>query len=649
MPLPAAAPGEACSQYCRCIGIDLGTTNSVVAVWDGKQASVVRSYKHGSHTMIPSFVAFEKDTGDRLVGWPAYAQWERNAKNTIFSAKRLIGREFDDPAVRSELKRYPFSVVDYNGKCGIVVQQEGTNRVQTPEQIGAAILSELKAMAQDLLRCDITEAVITVPAYFNDAQREATRAAGRISGLNVRGIINEPTAAALAYGLLSDVKQEKNICIFDLGGGTFDVTVMQVKSNGDFVVKATGGDSHLGGDDFDHRLMDHFLKEWSDKGEQCDPSPNDKQRLLKACKEIKESLSDHASQTLELDGFCGADSFELRISRSRFESLCKDLFKKALDTLESVLRDAGVQKDQIDDVVLVGGSCKMNKVQKMIHDFFGKEPYRNINPDEVVAAGAAVRAASLDQGAPHEGEEGEGMEAVELSGAGGPVAPPSIGKVTDVIPLSLGVGLARDQLSIILPRNTPIPYDKPLSRTMTYRTVMDNQTLSRWVVYQGENEQASKNFRLGQIAITGLPPKPKGQVSVAVTFSFDPADGILNCSAVVLGHPELRTQTTIEKPCTISEDDVRRMEKTEQEFERRRQERRLRDDALAELQELANTILENEDGAFDDPEIQAAAQEVFDWCESNDWAQLAVIQMQKDQLLNKVYGESAMAADDAPS
>eukprot|EP01065_Artemidia_motanka_P015672 TRINITY_DN1940_c15_g1_i1.p1 TRINITY_DN1940_c15_g1~~TRINITY_DN1940_c15_g1_i1.p1 ORF type:complete len:645 (+),score=179.01 TRINITY_DN1940_c15_g1_i1:68-2002(+) len=640
---PRGPHGEARGQYCKCIGIDLGTTNSVVAVWDGAKAEVVRSYKHGSHTMIPSFVAFEKDSGDRLVGWPAYAQWERNPQNTIFSAKRLIGREYSDPVVRAELARYPFSVADYNGKCGFVVTQDGAQRVQTPEQIGAAILGELKAMAQDVLREEVTEAVITVPAYFNDAQREATRLAGRISGLNIRCIINEPTAAALAYGLLSEVKKEKNICIFDLGGGTFDVTVMQVKSNCDFVVKATGGNSHLGGDDFDHRLMDHFLKEWFDKHRDgVEPSPNDKQRLLKACKEMKESLSDHASQAMELDGWCG-ETFELRISRSRFESLCKDLFKKALETLEQVLRDAACVKEQIDDVVLVGGSCKMKKVQAMIHEFFGTEPYRNINPDEVVAAGAAVRAAS-SYGTAGDGEDLDVGEHVELGG----VAPPSIGKVTDVIPLSLGVGLARDQLSIILPRNTPIPHDKPLSRTMTYRTVMDNQTLSRWVVYQGEDDQASKNFRLGQIAITGLPPKPKGQVSVAVTFSFDPNDGILNCTAVVLGHPELRTQTTIEKPCTISEEDVRDMERAEQVYEKRRMERQERDDALVELQDLANTVLENEDGAFDDPDIQQLAQEIFDWCECNEWANTAAIQMQKDELLRNIC-PTEMAAEEAPS
>eukprot|EP01062_Namystynia_karyoxenos_P005136 TRINITY_DN11807_c0_g1_i1.p1 TRINITY_DN11807_c0_g1~~TRINITY_DN11807_c0_g1_i1.p1 ORF type:complete len:669 (+),score=205.62 TRINITY_DN11807_c0_g1_i1:74-2008(+) len=644
--MAAAAPGEAGGTYSPCVGIDLGTTNSVVAVWDGKQPCVVRSYRHGSHTLIPSFVAFDAETSERFVGWPAYVQWERNPQNTVFSAKRLIGRRFTDEEVQKEAKALPFRLVALNRMCGIVITTTAEGeQIYTPEQIGAAILGELRAMAQDMMRREVTDAVITVPAYFNDAQRESTRAAGRIAGLNVRAIINEPTAAALAYGLLSENRKDKNILIFDLGGGTFDVTVMRVESNGDFVVKATGGNSHLGGDDFDQRLMEHFMKEWEQKGHGTEPTPGDRQRLLKACKELKESLSDHASQQMELEGWCGGHSFELRINRARFENLCKDLFREAMDTLENTLRASDIDKEAVDDVVLVGGSCKMTKVHRMIQEFFGREPYRNINPDEVVAAGAAVRAA-LETVTVQ--EDGEGMEAMDLQlGASPP--PPMIGHITDVIPLSLGVGLARDRLSVILQRNTPIPYDRPLKRTLHYRTTEDNQKLSRWVVYQGENEVASKNFRLGSIQIMGLPPKPKGEVTVAVTFEFDQRDGILSCHAVVLGYPDLQTLSTIEKPTALKDEDVARMGRTEHEFERRRDERRRRDEACSELQQLANTILENEDGAFDDAEVQELAQEIFDWCEANDWAQLAVIQMQKDRLLDRVYGEAAMEPEVAPS
>ena len=510
--------------------------------------------------------------------WPAYAQWERNPENTIFSAKRLIGRQFDDPTVASSVKKLPFKIVNANDKPAFeVIGPQGLCQ-QTPEQVGAAILSELKSMASDTLRMEVKDAVITVPAYFNSIQREATRTAGRIAGLNVRSIINEPTAAALAYGLMSDQGKEKLICIFDLGGGTFDVTVMQVKSNGDFVVKATGGDSHLGGDDFDDRLMDHFMNEWK-----LDTlSPFDMQRLRKACKEVKESLSDNAEVRMELDGFAES-SYEIRVTRAKFEVLCKDLFKQALDTLQQVLREASVRAEDIDDVVLVGGSCKMRKVQAMISDFFQQEPYKNINPDEVVAMGASSRAAHLYS---------QDEKAVDLWDDKGNT--PNIGQVTDVIPLSLGVGVAGDALSIILPKNTPIPHDRPLTHAMNYRTITDNQELSRWKVYQGENERASLNFKLGQIAISNLPRKPKGEVSVQVSFSFDPTDGILNIKAVVSGYPDMRTSTTIEKPCAIPESEVISMTNNEKKMVQKEKDRKVRDLKLAELQELAQVIMESE-------------------------------------------------------
>eukprot|EP01061_Rhynchopus_euleeides_P015529 TRINITY_DN2648_c0_g3_i2.p1 TRINITY_DN2648_c0_g3~~TRINITY_DN2648_c0_g3_i2.p1 ORF type:complete len:620 (+),score=267.79 TRINITY_DN2648_c0_g3_i2:287-2146(+) len=617
-------------RYCPVIGIDLGTTNSVVSVWDGEQNVVIRSYQHGSHKLIPSFVAFEQGTGDRLVGWPAYAQWERNPENTIFSAKRLIGRQFDDPTVGSTIRKLPFKVVNSGNKPAFdVIGAEGKSMHQTPEQIGAAILSELKSMASDTLRTEVKDAVITVPAYFNSIQREATRTAGRIAGLNVRSIINEPTAAALAYGLMSDQGKEKLICIFDLGGGTFDVTVMQVKSNGDFVVKATGGDSHLGGDDFDDRLIDHFMSEWK----QDVLSPFDMQRLRKACKETKESLSDNAEVRMELDGFAES-SYEIRITRAKFEVLCKDLFKQALDTLQQVLREAGVRAEDIDDVVLVGGSCKMRKVQAMISDFFQQEPYKNINPDEVVAMGASSRAAHLYS---------QDEKAVDLWDDKGNT--PNIGQVTDVIPLSLGVGVAGDALSIILPKNTPIPHDRPLTQSMNYRTITDNQELSRWKVYQGENERASLNFKLGQIAISNLPRKPKGEVSVQVSFSFDPTDGILNIKAVVSGYPEMRTSTTIEKPCAIPESEVINMTNNEKKMVQKEKDRKVRDLKLAELQELAQVIMESEE--FDDPSVVDAAREVFEWCENNDWAEIPAIEMQKDELLRVAGADEE--ADEAPS
>eukprot|EP01064_Diplonema_japonicum_P022364 TRINITY_DN3207_c0_g1_i1.p1 TRINITY_DN3207_c0_g1~~TRINITY_DN3207_c0_g1_i1.p1 ORF type:complete len:644 (+),score=93.77 TRINITY_DN3207_c0_g1_i1:78-1934(+) len=615
-------------RYCPVIGIDLGTTNSVVSVWDGNDNVVIRSYQHGSHKMIPSFVAFEKGTGERLVGWPAYAQWERNPVNTIFSAKRLIGRQFEDPTVEATRQKLPFKVVNNGNKPAFEVEGAEGTVIQTPEQIGGAILSELKNMASDMMRIDVNDAVITVPAYFNTIQREATRTAGRIAGLNVRNIINEPTAAALAYGLMSDQGKEKMICIFDLGGGTFDVTVMQVKSNGDFAVQSTGGDSHLGGDDFDDRLMDHFIKEW--RLDQL--SPFDMQRLRKGCKETKENLSDHAEYRMELDGFADGN-YEIRITRAKFEAMCRDLFKKAMDSLQQVLKEANVKPEDIDDVVLVGGSCKMRKVQVLIREYFQKEPYTNINPDEVVAMGASCRAAHLYA-------QDDSVDLWDDKGSR-----PNIGQVTDVIPLSLGVGIAGDALSIILSKNTPIPHDRPLTKAMKYKTITDNQELSRWKIYQGENEQASKNFKLGQIAISNLPRKPKGQISVNVSFSFDPLDGILSIKAFVVGYPEKKTATSIEKPCAIPESEVIAMTNDEKKVVQRAKDRKVRDLKLVELQEMAEVIMTNDE--FEDPSIKEAAQDVFEWCENNDWAEVPAIEMQKDELLGLV-GEGDDIGEEAP-
>eukprot|EP01059_Diplonema_ambulator_P036634 TRINITY_DN9216_c0_g1_i1.p1 TRINITY_DN9216_c0_g1~~TRINITY_DN9216_c0_g1_i1.p1 ORF type:complete len:622 (+),score=160.23 TRINITY_DN9216_c0_g1_i1:53-1918(+) len=618
-------------KYCPVIGIDLGTTNSVVSVWDGNENVVIRSYQHGSHKLIPSFVAFEKGTGDRLVGWPAWSQWERNPVNTIFSAKRLIGRQFDDPTVEETIKKLPFKVINQGNSPVFEVEGPEGMMIQTPEQIGSAILSELKSMASDMMRIDVQDAVITVPAYFNSVQREATRTAGRIAGLNVRNIINEPTAAALAYGLMAEKGKEKLICIFDLGGGTFDVTVMQVKSNGDFAVQATGGDSHLGGDDFDDRLMDHFIKEW-DLAD--DLSPYDKQRLRKCCRETKEALSDHAEYSIELDGFADG-TYEIRITRAKFEALCRDLFKKAIDSLEQVLKEAKVKRDQIDDVVLVGGSCKMRRVQHMIKDFFKKDPYTNINPDEVVAMGASCRAAHLYA-------QDDSVDLWDDKGS-----KPNIGQVTDVIPLSLGVGIAGDALSIILSKNTPIPHDRPLTKSMKYKTITDNQELARWKIYQGENEKASKNFKLGQIAISNIPKKPKGEVSVQVSFSFDPQDGILSIKAFVLGYPEKKTSTSIEKPCSIPESQVIQMTNDEKKMVQKEKDRKVRNLKLAELQELAQVIMENDE--FEDPAIREAARDVFEWCEDNDWAEIPAIEMQKDELLSLAgVGDDMEAEEEAP-
>eukprot|EP00759_Apiculatamorpha_spiralis_P016288 PhF_6_TR22559/c0_g1_i2/m.32092/K09490/HSPA5, BIP; heat shock 70kDa protein 5 len=603
------------------IGIDLGTTNSVVAVWKDGAAQVLRSFEVGS-AIIPSFVAYT-DMG-RLVGSAAYQQWEYNTKNTLYSTKRIIGRTSDDPVVRTEMKRVAYHVVPYNDGCGILLHAEdGTQTMVTPEAAAAAILSHLKSIAEENLKIPIKHAVITVPAYFNNTQREATRAAARIAELEVLSILNEPTAAALAYGLCSSSKG-KNLCVVDLGGGTFDVTVMTISST-ECRVRSTGGNSHLGGDDFDYKLFEYFTLQHSAARHTSDLSHIDKQRLLKASRAIKETLSDVHEEEYELRDFGPTHTdFLLQMSRAKFENLVAEYLHMIVHIIGQVVTDAKLTPKDIDDVVLVGGSCKIPKVQQVIQDFFNKVPHRNINPDEVVACGAAVRAALLLSGKADWGD----TEA----------PPPTICRIIDVVPLTLGVGVCGDVMHVIIPRNTPIPDDMPLERTMSYRTVHDNQTLSRFVIYQGESHVASKNFRLGQLSITNLPPRPKGEVCVDVTFAFHPQDGILSVTAVVRGHFELRTSLTIEKPHTLSEDEVTRMQRVEQQYERSRIEKKQRDGALVELETLARNVLSGgaAGGGEVDPEIRPYAEQIVSWCEDNEWAMLPVITLQKEELSAKL-------------